>query len=121
MSLDITLILPETMPCPECGQGIISTSKQVYEANITHNLAAMAKAANLYDVIWHPDNNGITKARELIEPLKKGLDLLLSDSNKFKMYNSPNGWGTYADFITFISLYLTACTENQDATISVSR
>ena len=46
---------------------------EVYSRNITHNLNKMAEAAGIYTVLWRPDENGITKAHQCIEPLRTGL------------------------------------------------
>lgn len=107
MSLDVTL--EETKPC------------EVYWSNITHNLGNMAKAAGIYMHLWRPDELGITKASELIGPLTEGLALLKSDPEKFKKYDSPNGWGLYENFVPWVEKYLAACIEHPDATVSVSR
>lgn len=94
---------------------------EVYWANITHNLVGMADAAGIYQALWRPEEIGITKASQLIEPLTKGLELLKSDPAKFEAFNSPNGWGLYENFMPFVEKYLEACKENPDADVSVSR
>jgi hypothetical protein len=85
MSLDITLT--ETKPV------------EVYSANITHNLNKMADAVGIYLCLWHPEDLKITKAKELIKPLKDGVLKLKSDPDKYIKYEPPNKWGTYKDFI----------------------
>ncbi len=72
---------------------------EVYSANITHNLGRMADAAGIYQALWRPEEIGITKAGQLIEPLKAGLALLKSDRLHFETFNSPNGWGLYKNFV----------------------
>jgi len=94
---------------------------EVFDANITHNLNKMAKEAGIYQHLWRPDEIGITIAAQLIEPLTKGLALMKSDPKRFKKFNSPNGWGTYEDFVPWIECYIKACKEFPDATVSVSR
>lgn len=93
----------------------------VYRANITHNLNRMADAAGIYDVLWRPDENGIWTANQLIQPLSEGLARLLADPEKFKARNAPNGWGTYDNFVPFVSNYMAACVANPDANVRVSR
>ena len=44
----------------------------VFDYNITHNLANMARAAKIYDTLWHPEKAGYTTAKQLIAPLKAG-------------------------------------------------
>ena len=45
----------------------------VFTSNITHNLGKMAEAAGIYKHLWCPEEIGITKAKQLIQPLKKDL------------------------------------------------
>lgn len=94
---------------------------RVYDANITHNLSSMAREAGILDHLWSPEEIGITKAGQLIEPLRKGLELMRSDRERFEKFNSPNGWGLYKNFVPWIENYLAACEENPDADVSVSR
>lgn len=94
---------------------------QVYSANITHNLNRMADEAGIYHHLWRPDEIGVTKAAELIEPLKVGLELLKSDPDRFKAFNPSNGWGDYEGLVSFVERYLAACKEYPEAEVSVSR
>lgn len=107
MSLDVTLTR--------------KIEQQVYDSNITHNLADMAEAAGIYKALWRPEELGITKALELIPLLEIGLKKLKKSPKKYEKYNSSNGWGTYKYFVPFVENYLNACKENPDAFISVSR
>jgi hypothetical protein len=81
----------------------------------------MAEAAGIYKHLWRPEEIGITRAQELIEPLTNGLALLKSDPERFKGFDSPNGWGLYVNFVPWVENYLNACVEYPDAEISVSR
>ena len=107
MSLDVTLK--------------VVRPTEIYSDNITHNLGDMAEAAGIYTVLWRPDELGIEKAGELIEPLRAGLALLKSDPERFKQYDSPNGWGMYEHFVPFVENYLHACEDCPEADVSVSR
>ena len=93
----------------------------VFEGNITHNVAEMAKAAGLYIPLWRPEEQGLVKAAELIGPLKVGLERLEADPGKYRLLNSHNGWGSYEGLVEFVQEYLAACEENPDAAINVSR
>lgn len=93
----------------------------VYSANITHNLINMADEAEIYKHLWRPDEIGITKAAELIEPLSAGLALLKSAPERFKKFNPENGWGTYDGLVAFVENYLAACEEYPTASVRVSR
>jgi hypothetical protein len=107
MSLDVYLYAVRRVP--------------IYDYNITHNLNRMAEAAGIYMHLWRPDEIGITKASELIEPLRAGLELLRSDETRFRAFDAANGWGRYEHLIEFVSNYLAACEENPEAEIEVSR
>lgn len=107
MSLDITLIAvrPTT----------------VFERNITHNLAEMADKAGLYKCMWRPEEIGITEAGDLILLLEAGLEKLLSDPDYYKIFNPPNGWGSYDGLVDAVTEYLQACKDAPDAEIRVGR
>lgn len=125
MSLDVYLRGPyEEFPCRcrECENEHTTTGREsYYSANITHNLGSMAKAAGIYQALWRPEELNITKAVKLVEPLRKGLDLLINDPVKFSKFNSENGWGLYEHFVPFVKNYLDACEKYPDATVMVSR
>lgn len=93
----------------------------VFDANITHNLIAMAKEAGIYQACWRPEEIGITKAEQLIEPLRAGLERLRAEPDKFRALNPSNGWGDYDGFIGWVERYLAACIEFPDAAVDVSR
>jgi hypothetical protein len=97
---------------------------EVYEANITHNLNKMAVEAGIYECLWRPDDIGITKAEQLIEPLTKGLALLKSDPRRFEAFNSPNGWGNVRAFRAVrgkVSERLQGISRRRGAGISINR
>lgn len=93
----------------------------VFDANITHNLTTMADAAGIYPHLWHPEELHITKAADLIEPLRSGIAKMKADPEKFKALEPENKWGTYDGFVPWLERYLAACEENPDADIRVSR
>lgn len=107
MSLDVTLT--KIQPCA------------IYEDNITHNLNEMAKAAGLYEALWHPEKIDAKDARDIIPVLRAGLAKLRAQPDHFRQYNPSNGWGTYEGLVEFVTNYLAACEEYPDAKIEVSR
>ena len=113
MSLDVCL---RSKACPHCGH-----SEVLWDGNVTHNLVPMAQEANLYSVIWNPESIGITKAEELIAPLRAGLALMMADPSRFEQHNPDNGWGNYVNFVQWIKNYLLVCEKNPDAEISTNR
>lgn len=108
MSLDVYLTLPEPTRVPN-GTGIFV------------NLGRMAELAGIYKHLWRPDEIGITKARQLIEPLPIGVALMNREPERFIALNPTNGWGSYKDFVPWIERYIAACCEYPDAEVSVSR
>jgi hypothetical protein len=103
-------------PCPHCDQG-----EQVFEANTTHNLGAMAVEAGIYKHLWRPDEIGVTVASQLIGPLQSAIAKMLADPDRFKAHNVPNGWGMYDDFMPWLTRLLDACEEYPSAKIRISR
>lgn len=107
MSLDVTLKVP----------GMV----EVYTRNITHNLNVMAEAAGIYKHLWRPEEIGVTKAGELIEPLTEGLARLLADPKKFKQLTPSNNWGSYEGLCNFVAEYIEACKDNPEAIVEACR
>ncbi len=92
----------------------------VYSANITHNLAKMAKAAGIYDICWQPQEIGVEQAADIVPILEKGLADMKKRPEFYETFDSPNGWGLYKHFVPWLEKYLAACQENPDAIIEVS-
>lgn len=88
--------------------------------NVTHNLNKMAKVVGLYQVLWSPEEVGITTASQMIAPLEISIKELESSPDKYKTYNPPNGWGKYEDFVDFCKSVLRACREYPDAIIEAN-
>lgn len=96
-------------------------SNEVYHRNITHNLNRMAEAAGLYKHLWRPDEIGVGRAWQLIEPLAAGLCRLRATPDTFATFNPENGWGDYDGLVAFVADYLKACIDFPEATVEVSR
>ncbi len=94
---------------------------EVHWSNITHNLGPMAAEAGVYMHLWRPEEIGITKAAQLIEPLRAAVALMKSDPPRFEKHNASNGWGLYKHFLPWVETYLAACEANPDADVRVSR
>ena len=94
---------------------------EIYSDNITHNLNQMAKEAGVYQYLWRPDEIGITRAEQLIEPLKAGLERLNAEPEKYKQFDAENGWGSYGNLVYFVEQYLDACQKYPDAEVWISR
>ena len=93
----------------------------LYERNITHNLNKMADAAGIYEVLWRPEEVGITYAYQIVCPLSDGLTILVLNKSEFEAYNPENGWGDYEGLVMFCSDYLQVCKDNPNALIRICR
>jgi hypothetical protein len=109
--------------CQHCdGTGKVNRGREtVHDANITHNMGRMAEAAGIYEHLWRPDEIGVTKAGQLVGPLRAGLARLKADPERFEKFNPENKWGDYGALVRFVEKYLIACEEYPDADVSVSR
>ena len=94
---------------------------EVYSRNITHNLTKMAGAAGIYEYLWRPEEVGVKKAHDLIEPLARGLMSLIAAPERYQQYNPENGWGNYQALLGFVSDYLLHCIVHPNADVRVSR
>lgn len=99
-------------------QEFVIETNEVFSANITHNLNAMAAQAGIYDCLWNAQDR---KASTIIEPLREGLHNLKIDPEKYMEHNPKNGWGSYEVLVEFVSNYLDACYKNPNATIKISK
>jgi hypothetical protein len=97
------------------------TYDTLYEANYTHNCGEMAELAGIYSAVWRPEENGITKASQLIPVLKAGIEEMESNPAKYEAKNPENGWGSYRTFLPWLRRYLCACQDFPDSDVSVSR
>lgn len=107
MSLDVRLKLK--------GEGY------VYDANITHNLGKMASACGVYYACWRPEEINCKKAKHILPMLEAGVKLLQDYPDFYRTFDSPNGWGTYVNFLPWLERYRDACREYPEAKIEVSR
>jgi len=126
MSLDFYLTVPpdpneQPHKCFHCGQTVPPGDHHVYSSNITHNLTEMARAAGIHKALWRPEEIPATHARDIVQLLDDGLRLLVAEPDRFRRFNSPNGWGRYDDFVEFVRGVLDACRTWPNATIRVSR
>ena len=108
--------------CTQCGhKHTRKKTEEWFSASITHNLVPMARKAGIYKPLWYPEKIGISKAGELIGPLRKALALMKATPSRFKKYNAKNEWGLYENFVPWMERYLAACEEHHDTNVKVSR
>ena len=117
MSLDVYLEDAVTH-CKHCGAELKEPDyEDVFEANITHNLTDMAREVGAYYPVWRPDEVGIERASQLIEPLTYSIGIMRENPDKAKAHNPANGWGDYDGFLGFLLDYRTACVKHPDAKV----
>ena len=120
MSLDVYLKRKRWISYDE-GKTLTEDNEEVFWANITHNLHIMAGKAGIYEALWHPEEINATKAKDIISIVEKGLADMRRRPSYYLMFDSPNGWGTYEDFVPWIERYLEALKKYPEAEIEVSR
>jgi hypothetical protein len=98
-----------------------NTGRELFAADITHNLAGMAQEAGVYEVLWRPEANDIVLAVQLIEPLRRAITELVTRPSHYKQFNASNNWGRLENFLLFCVEYLEACVAHPEATVQVSR
>ncbi len=96
----------------------------VFDANITHNLGAMASkvSEDFYKALWRPEELFENpKASDIAAIVREGYNRLAADPEHYKQFDAPNGWGTYRDFLPWVGEYATALEEAPDALVRASR
>lgn len=86
--------------------------------NITHNLGAMWEEAGIYDALY---NSAGMEASEVLPVLVNGLSDMIAYPEKYKKYNSPNGWGLYENAVPWLAELIKGFNENPDAIIEVRK
>jgi len=114
MSLDFYLYFGENNEETEEERGY------VFDRNITHNINKMATEAGIYKVLWHPEENGFNKAKQIISILEKGLKDMKERPEHYEQFNAPNGWGSYEHFVPWVEDVLKACKRYPEASIETS-
>ncbi len=111
MSLDVEVV----EKCPVCKQWYN------YDANITHNLGRMATAARIYKILWRPEEYNITKAKQLITPLKYAIIDMKQRPEYYKRFNTSNEWGMYKHFLPWLKALWKECVKHPNAEFNNSR
>jgi hypothetical protein len=81
----------------------------------------MAMACGVYYACWRPDEINARKAKHILPMLKEGVRLLKEHQAFYTQFNSPNGWGTYKNFLPWLERYAEACEKHPEAKIWISR
>lgn len=111
-----------SVPCScECGHQHTRKVKEIfYDSNTQHHLIEMAEEAGIYGIVWYPEENGIRKAKQLIEPLRKAIAEMKANPARFEKHNPSNDWGSHKDFVSWLEKYLAACEAHPQANVRVT-
>jgi hypothetical protein len=90
----------------------------VVDKNITHNLTDMWEAAGIYDALYNSEGQ---TAESVIPILEKGLQLMIAEPERFKQYNSPNGWGTYKHALPWLTELVAEFKQYPQGIINISK
>ena len=92
---------------------------EVYESNITHNCADMARALGIYHMVWRGES--VEYASDLIGPLSYAIGHIPERIDELRKLEPDNGWGTVDHFTLFLSELLAACIRHPNAEVRQSR
>lgn len=101
-----------------------------WEANITHNMAEMARHipvsvkyrnknynGTLYDYVWHPDKHGNVTTAPMSRILVSGIAYMVANRKELLLHNPVNGWGSYDAFLLWLTKYKEVCEDNSGCKI----
>lgn len=115
MSLDFSLYTPAGEPCETCGRG--DEARELYDANVTHNVTPMWDKAGVYDALYRSHGK---RAGDVVATLRIGLADMVGRSLEYRALNPPNGWGSYEGALHFLRATIAACEANPEAIIGVN-
>lgn len=104
MSLDVSLINQH--------------GEEIDSKNITHNLKDMWKEAGVYEALYLSEGK---RAMDVLPALKEGLELMKENPERFKVFDSPNGWGKYKHALPWLEELVEKFNEHPDAVIEICR
>ena len=115
-------------------------NEELFSANITHNLCEMADAAGIYEALWRPymlhkdykhfniyddeyefEQSVTIYAKDIVDIVETGLQKMKKNPEYYSKFNSPNGWGTYENFVPWVERYLAALKEYPESKVLVDR
>lgn len=103
MSLDVSLM--------------VEKPTEVFDANITHNLAEMARRLGV-GVLWEVDRIEVSKVRPLAHA---AIDKILARPTTFRALDAENGWGRTEHMVHFLHRLVRACDQYPDGFLEMRR
>lgn len=94
-----------------------------FSCPIPDDFEALASAAGLGQILYHPYQLSITVAGDMIPLLQSGLDQLLDASRRaeFQLLEPAEGWGPLEALTELVGRLLLACQDNPGAVIRITR
>lgn len=119
----VTCVACKQTATRECDHtGGLVCGAPLYWDNITHNLGKMAQAVGCYVACWRPEEISLDcRASDIRASLTKAIADMEARPEHYTQFNSPNGWGTYENFLPWLKRYEFACRLNPTAKVRVSR
>jgi len=96
-------------------------TENVFCENITHNLNKMAREADLYQVMWCPEELDIEVASDAVTPLISGIQKLVHYQNEMEKLNPENGWGNFDNLLNVATNYLNAALRYPESNVTACR
>ncbi len=90
----------------------------VVSKNITHNLIGLWKNLGIYEALYLSEGK---KAKEVLPILEQGLGKLLREPERYKQFDSPNGWGTYVQALPWLAELVEEFKKYPDGVIWISK
>lgn len=94
--------------------------KRTDTMNITHNLRPMAREAGIAG-LWDisTDDPHSMRPKFWIPRLETALEVMRNRPERFEKHNSPNGWGTFVEFVPWVEELLRRCQDSPGDVMSV--
>lgn len=90
---------------------------EVYEDNITYNLALMYYKCIDIEGGLHALNG--MKCKNAVPVLNRAIDELIENKEEYEKLNPENGWGSYEGLLKSLKSLRIACLENPSGKVSV--
>lgn len=90
----------------------------VFSWNFTHNMVSLWQHLGIYEALYESHGKRVV---DVLPSLREGAKRMIDEGAALSRFDSPNGWGKYADAREALLELLTACEARPLGEISVSR
>ena len=89
---------------------------EVYDWNTTWNYAPMFEA-----MFGHHISEFVGKSGKEVGPcIRNAISLMVADPKRYKVFDAPNGWGTYDQLLPQLEAFAAACEAHPNAIVEVT-